>query len=365
VSPSILVVSDYHNINSVRPEAEVFIDLARAGHAVTVMTRPASPYAARFREHGVRVIEWLPREKWSRAEVGVLRGELVAGRYDVLFLFDNRSLYVGPRAAVGLPVKVVVYRGYVGNVYWYDPSCWLKVLHPRIDAYWCNSEAVRRSLAANLLWRKDRAVAINKGHDVEWYAVAPVSRASLGIPEDAFTVATTANFRPMKGTEYLIQATHHVPPAAGDLHLVLIGGGLTPEISRAVEASPLRPRIHLLGQRKDPLAVLAACDGFVLPSVKGESFTKALVEAMSVGLPAVITDLPGNEGVIVDGACGRVVPKRDPEALALALADLASDRARARAWGRAARERIRTRFDHARTVREVAAFLARLVGGAR
>lgn len=359
---SILAVSDYHNINSVRPEAEVFIDLQRAGHSVTVMTRAGSPYRARFEENGVRVVEWLPRKKWSWSEVQFLRRALRAGGHDVLFLFDNKSLYVGPWAAMGLPVKVVVYRGYVGNVYWYDPTCWLKVLHPRVDAYWCNSEAVRGAVAENLLWRPERAVAINKGHEVAWYDVPPVTRTSLGIPEDAFAVATTANFRPMKGIEYLLQATHHVPASAGALHLVLIGGGLGPEVQRAVEESPMRERIHLLGQRQDPLAVLGACDGFVLPSVKGESFTKALVEAMSLGLPAVITDLPGNDGVVEDGRCGRVVPARNPVALAEGLADLASDRERARAWGRAARERIQTRFSHGRTVEEMESFLARLTG---
>lgn len=359
---SILAISDYHNVHSTRPEAEVFIGLRRAGYGVTVMTRPGSPYAARFREHGVRVIEWLPRRKWSWAEMQRIRRELVEGRHDVLFLFENRSLYLGPWAAMGLPVKVVTYRGYDGNVHWYDPSCWLKVLHPRVDAYWCNAEAVRRSVAANLLWRRDRAVHIAKGHDVGWYGVAAADRASLGVPASAFAVATMANFRPMKGVRYLLEAMEHLPPSAGDLHLVVIGPHLGPELTRVAEESPARERIHLVGQKREPLPVLAACDGFVLPSIKGEGFSKALAEAMCLGLPAVVTRIAGNEGVIEDGAAGRVVAPRDPRALAEALADLASDRARARAWGQAARARIAAAFSHARTVEEMEGFLERLLG---
>jgi glycosyltransferase involved in cell wall biosynthesis len=364
VGPSILVVSDYHNVHSTRPEAEVFIGLIRRGFRVTVMTRPGSPYAARFEAQGVRVIEWLPRSKWARGEVRRIREELVAGRHDVLFLFENRSLYLGPRAAMGLPVKVVTYRGYDGNVHWYDPSCWLKVLHPRVDAYWCNAEAVRRSLRRNLLWGRDRAVTILKGHDVAWYDAAAADRASLGVPASAFAVATLANFRPMKGTRHLLEAMRHLPATAQDLHLVLVGPQLGPKLTRVAEESPARERIHLLGERRDPLPVIAACDAFALPSVKGEGFSKALAEAMSLGRPAVVTRIAGNEGIVVDGQSGRVVPPRDPAALAAALADLASDRARARAWGRAARERIATRFGHARTVEEMAAFLERLTGAA-
>lgn len=361
---SLLVISEHFNIHSNRPEAEVFVALQRAGHRVTMMLKPGSPWVPRFAEAGMRVIEWLPRRKWSWSEMQVIRRELLVGRHDVLFLFENHSLYAGPWAALGLPVKVVVYRGTVGNAYWYDPSCWLKVLHPRVDAYWANSEAVRRALARNLLVRPERAVAIYKGHDLGWYQEPPVSRASLGLPESAFAVATTANFRPVKGIEYLLGALHHLPPEAKDLHLVFIGGGLGPELTRAVAESPLRDRIHLLGPRRDPLAVLGACDGFVLASVKSESFTKALVEAMCLGLPAVMTDLPGNAGLVVDGVCGRVVPVRDPVALGRALGDLVSDRARARAWGDAARERIRSCFSHERTVAEMEAFLLRLTGKA-
>jgi glycosyltransferase involved in cell wall biosynthesis len=87
------------------------------------------------------------------------------------------------------------------------------------------------------------------------------------------------------------------------------------------------------------------------------------MESMSVGIPAVVTDVPGNRGIVVDGVCGRVVPRGDAEALGRALADLASDRARARAWGQAAREQIRTRWSHDLAVQKTLALVEEL--GAR
>jgi glycosyltransferase involved in cell wall biosynthesis len=117
----------------------------------------------------------------------------------------------------------------------------------------------------------------------------------------------------------------------------------------------------VVGPRPDALEITAACDGFVLSS-HNESFCKSLVEAMCLGVPTVSTDIPGHHGVVEDGVTGRVVPVRDPEALGLALADLASDRDRARAWGVSGRERIRTRWSHQRSVEGMLGLVGRLAG---
>jgi glycosyltransferase involved in cell wall biosynthesis len=362
MAPSILVLSKYEKAVSTRPEAEAFMGLARAGVAVTIMTRPGSPHAERFREAGIRVLDGLPDRRRSASAIRRIRTELRAGGYQVVFACDGTSVYSAVWAAMGLPVKLVVYRGYVGNVHWYDPTAYLKMLHPRIDAYWCNSEAVRDDLRRNLLAGKDRPVAIDKCHDVRWYdGVAPADRASLGLPPGAFAVLLAAAFRPMKGVPVILEATRHLPPERSDVHLVFAGPGMDdPETRRLVAESPMRERIHVLGPRKDVLPLMAACDAFALPSIKGESFTKALVEAMCMGMPSVVTDLPGNVGMVVDGVCGRVVPTGDPRAFAAGLADLASDRERARRWGTAARERMDRCFPPQRTVDGLRALVERL-----
>jgi L-malate glycosyltransferase len=362
--PSVLVLSEYQHVVTCRPEAEVFVDLHRAGVPVTIMTRPGSPYLPRFREQGLRVIPWHPDHKLDRGEIRRVRQELVQGGHRVAFLFNNKAVGTAVWAARGLPVKLVAYRGFDGNLSRWDPTNYLKLLHPRIDAYWCNAESVRETIRRNLFVRKDRAVAISKGHDPGWYdGTAPADLRALGVPAGAFAVACVGEVRPSKAVPDLLEATRSLP-ASPDLHLVLAGPGTdAPSFRALVEASPLRERIHCLGYRKDALQLMAACDGYVLPSRWGESLTRSLIEAMCVGVPPVITDLPGNRGVVIDGECGRVVPPRDPRALAAALADLCSDRARARAWGRAAREHIGRSWSHARTVELVRALIERLAGG--
>jgi glycosyltransferase involved in cell wall biosynthesis len=357
----VLVVSNFGHFLSARPEAEIFLGLHRSGVAVDVMTGGGTEYARRFRDAGMRVVDFLPPAGIRPTAVRRIREELVRGGHRVLFLLNNDAIRNGVWAAIGLPVKVVAYRGVVGNVHAWDPTSWLKILHPRIDRVVCNAEAVAADVRASLLFRRDRVVTIHKGHDVAWYeGVRPVDRAGIGLPGDAFAVVAIANVRRMKGLRYLLEATYLV---RSPIHLVLIGRGMDrPAFRRLVEGSPMRGRIHLLGFRDDPLPVTAACDALVLPSVAGEGHPKAVIEAMCLGRPPVITDIPGPRGLVVDGESGRVVPPRDPAALAAAIDDLAADRDRARRMGEAARERIRTSFRHEETVRAFRALVEELAG---
>jgi glycosyltransferase involved in cell wall biosynthesis len=359
--PRVLVLGLYDHVLSARPEAEIFLALHRSGIPVDVMTRDGSEYARRFRQAGMTVVDWLPPEGVRLSAIRRIRAELVRGGHRVLFLMNNRAIKNGVWAAIGLPVKVVAYRGVVGNVSALDPTGYLKVLHPRVDRVLCNSDGVRDSVRAGLPGRREKAITILKNHDLAWYGgVRPLDRASLGVPPDAFAVAGLANIRPMKGLRYLLEATRLLPTPS-PIHLVLMGQGLEhPRWRPLLESSPIRRQIHLLGYRADPLPVVAACDALVLPSISGEGMPKAVIEAMALGVPPIMTDLPGPRGLVVDGESGRVVPPRDAAALAAALDDLASDRARARRLGAAARARIGTRFRHEDTARAVRALVDEL-----
>lgn len=359
---SVLVLSAYQQVVPSRPEAELFVKLARAGARVTVMCVPDSAYAPRLEAEGLRVIRWHPDRKLDPAGIRRIRQELRTGGHQVMFLCNNNAIGAGAWAAVGLPVKVVAYRAFDGNLQWYDPTNWLKLLHPRIDAYWCNTALVARHIEENLLFRKGRTHVVTKGHDPAWYAGTPrADLRALGVPEGAFAVSFVGNVRPVKGIHDLLRATRHVPRDR-DLHLVVVGRGMEDRAVQALIAgSPMRDRIHVLGFRPDALAITAACDGFVLPS-HNESIAKSLVEALSVGVPAIMTDIPGNGGLVIDRVTGRVVPPRDPVALGEALADLASDRARARAWGEAGRAHVARVLSHDAAAAKMIALVERLAG---
>jgi glycosyltransferase involved in cell wall biosynthesis len=110
-----------------------------------------------------------------------------------------------------------------------------------------------------------------------------------------------------------------------------------------LEQHGVRERFLLLGARGDMPRVLAALDLATLSSAYGEAFPLSIGEAMACGIPSVVTDL-GDCAHLV-GETGRVVPPRNPEALARAWEDILSLEPDARArLGLAARERIATHF---------------------
>ena len=104
------------------------------------------------------------------------------------------------------------------------------------------------------------------------------------------------------------------------------------------------------GHLADMPAAFAAADAIVLPSYR-EGTSRVLLEAAASGLPAIASDVPGCNDVVVDGGTGLIVPPRDAAALADAIAKLAADRPLADALGQAARRHAERRFGQARVIR--------------
>jgi len=344
------ITSHADSTNSIRPEAETLIGLARLGLDCEIMTQGDSVYRRPMEEAGIRVIDYVPRRKFGFSDTRFIRRHLTEGGHDILHLFNNKAIANGVRAARGLPVRVITYRGQTGNVHRYDPICWLTHLHPRIDRVICVAEAVRKDLAQRRL-KPDDCVTVYKGHDLAWYTDSPADLQRLfGIPAGAFVAGTVANYRPRKGIEDLVRA-HRLLPEDTEIHLLLIGAGMeNPRLDRLIADSPQRDRIHRAGFRSDACALVAACDCAVLPSVKREGLPKTVIEAMAYGVCPVVTDTGGSAELVVDGECGLVVPPGEPEALAGALGQLYQDPGKTRCMGARARERIDNHFNIRHTV---------------
>jgi len=358
----ILVISNYRTTITVRPEAEIFIGLQKKGHSVTIMTYGDSAYCENFREAGIRLIDFHPQKKFDKEEIAFIHKEILEGAYDVMHLFNGVSMVNGIQAAKGTPVKVVLYRGFEGHIHWYDPSCYYKFLHPRVDAVLCNSEGVKEHIERASVFVKPKLVTVNKGHRLEWYEeVESMPHAELGLDPDAFYAVCAANNRRMKGMPYLLKAFAHIPEEA-NIHLLILGKDMNNEENLKIINSLPRPdRIHIMGWRGDSLRIVKMAQTFLLSSLYGESITKSVLEGMSLGTAAIITDIPGNREMIEDGVSGYVVPKKNPKAMAKALLKMYADPETPAKMGAAAKERIRTRFSSERSIEGYEAFYQNLV----
>lgn len=361
----VLVISSYDDVfNAVRPEGEIFLGLHCTGEVeVEVMTQGHTEYARRFREAGIQVIDFHPKKKFDKAAVRFIRETLVNGKHQILHLFNNPAIINGIRAAWNLPVKVVTYRGYTGNINWWDPTNYLTHLNPRIDKITCLADSVKEVLDKNLIFRKPGiAITVNKGHHADWYAdVKTADLSEFNFPANAFKISCVANARRMKGINYLLEAITLLPTDA-PIYLLLIGKGLdTPQHLKIIEKSPNKEKIIFAGFRKNALEMVKACDSTISASIFGEATPKAVLEALFLGKPAIYTSIPGTNGMGIDGETALIVPPRNARALADAILDFYKHPEKRERLGNAGFQHISTHFTTERSVREMLAVYKSLV----
>jgi glycosyltransferase involved in cell wall biosynthesis len=331
-----------------RPTRALFVGLRQAGVELTVVC-PTNASEAReeMRAAGIEICDLTFTKRIDRAASAELRRILIDGEFDILHAFGNKGLQNGLLATRGLPVKIVTYRGIVGNLSFFSPVSWMRHLNPRIDRIICVADAVRDFLLsmrpAFLRLAPEKVVRIYKGHDLAWYDAQPADLTTVGVPADAFVVATVANYRPRKGIEVLVEAIAALPKD-WQVHLLLVGNMQSERLDAAIERSGCADRIHRLGHRSDAPSLSAACDVFVLPSIKREGLARSLIEAMAYRRPCIATDCGGSPELVIDGESGLIVPPGDAAALTDAMCKLYQDASLRQRLGAAARERIGRHF---------------------
>lgn len=167
-------------------------------------------------------------------------------------------------------------------------------------------------------------------------------RIELDLSEKYFLIGLICRYHPMKDHANFLQATALLLKDYPEVRFVLVGTGVNQEnqnLHQLIRNLGIVNQIYLLGERSDIPRLTAALDISTSASAYGEAFPLVLAEAMSCGVPCVVTDV-GDSAWIV-GNTGRVVPPRDPEALANAWKELIALGVEGReTLGRAARERI-------------------------
>lgn len=188
-----------------------------------------------------------------------------------------------------------------------------------------------------------------------------------GSDGEFLTLLCAANLIPVKGHTYLIQAIAHLVNEGKKVRLLLAGDG---ELRWALEAQATHLGLggwvvflgHVPHEKLLELYGQGRVDVFVLPSVDlggglTEGIPVSLMEAMSFGIPVIATETGGIPELLGDGA-GLLVPPKDPEALAEAIARLATDPDLRRTLGERGRKRVEEGFSVEAVARRLAEWFA-------
>jgi glycosyltransferase involved in cell wall biosynthesis len=188
-------------------------------------------------------------------------------------------------------------------------------------------------------------------------------RRELGLPDSAVLIGLVARMHPMKDHATFLRAAAIIRARRPDVHFVVAGRGtLESEALRTLIANiGLGQSLHVLGEQRDVARLLAALDIAVSSSDSGEGFPNVVLEAMACGTPCVVTDTGDSALVVAD--TGRVVPPKNPEALAKATLQLLSLDPNARQQlGQTARARVLREFSLSVASRRYQDLYTELVG---
>jgi glycosyltransferase involved in cell wall biosynthesis len=278
------------------------------------------------------------------AWIGRLRALVRDEGIDVIHV---HSPYPAIGARLGLPRRIpLVYTEH--NVWqrYHRATYWGNVLtYPRNDHVFAVSDEVRRSVRypRGLRFRRMPEVeTLHHGAEPAILEDAPSPagvREELGIPPAAPLVGTVANLKHHKGLQHLLRAVNEVRKAVPDVRFVIVGQGPAEGGVRALASElGLDGTVTFTGFREDALRIAAAFDLFVLSSLY-EGLSIALVEAMALSRPVVVTRVGGLPEVVEDGRQGILVEPADPQALAAGIVTLLGDPDRREEMGRAGRRR--------------------------
>ena len=213
----------------------------------------------------------------------------------------------------------------------------------------CNADAIKRYLVEVEGLHPDKITVIYNGlrserlHRPSADAIA-AARDRIGAPPGATVVVSVANFSENKRHDVLLSAFSEARATNGRLFLVMIGRGpLEDHIRRLIQGHGVGDACRIITDCSNPAAYLCAAHMKAFTS-DAEGCSNALLEAMAMGLPAVVTDGGGNRELIVGGRGGDVCPIGDHHAIAASVLRLAADPETARRMGQYNHSRVHELF---------------------
>ena len=146
-------------------------------------------------------------------------------------------------------------------------------------------------------------------------------RNELGFSDEDFIFLMVARLVRQKGVADALNAAKSVLKLAPELKFVFVGpsGNDEPDGVSPSDFKGYGDQIRYVGRRSDVDRFLIASDVFMLPTRYREGVPRALLEALSSGLPSIVSDMPGCVEPVLDSEAGWVVPAGDVNELSFAM----------------------------------------------
>jgi glycosyltransferase involved in cell wall biosynthesis len=198
----------------------------------------------------------------------------------------------------------------------------------RTDVFTCDCEAVRQR-AIELGAPSDRTFVFPWGVDLTHFQPAEDSslRDTLGWTGDEIVLISTRSWEPLYGIRELAAAFVEVAQKVDQIRLLMLGGGsLEEELITKFRDGEIADKVVMPGQiRYEELPRYYRAADLYLSASHSDGSSISLLEAMACGLPALVSDIPGNREWVTPGENGWWFPVGDLKGLAWALRQAVDD----------------------------------------
>lgn len=181
-----------------------------------------------------------------------------------------------------------------------------------------------------------------------------------GLTDDNLVIVSVANLSPRKGQLYAVETMAAIVKKERSAHLLLVGdlnrsGGsdYVDEVRARIRELNLNAHVTMLGFRRDVQCLLQGADIF-MHTATADPHPRAVIEAMSVGLPVVALAVDGVAETVASGETGYLVPADDVQQMADATLKLVTNKLLRDQMGRSGYLRARSHFSSDATAEQVA-----------
>lgn len=352
-----------HHINS-----QIQATLA-AGHEVYLVSSPSSGFRDGIQNdfqlddvhfHAIEISRKMSLCADCRALLDLYR-YLLQGRFDVVHSVTSKAGFLCAIAAMAARVPIRLHTfigqpwaGLSGPTRWISKACDWLVARLNTQCY-VDSESQRAFLIAEGVAASGHVKTLGAGSiagvDLLRFEAGRFEKrlikAELAMPDDAQVIVFIGRINRDKGIVELVTAFNLLLQKGFNNLFLLVVGPFEADSHSLPEATKKslegHPHIRMHGYSNAPEKYLAAADVLCLPSYR-EGFGSAVIEAAAMGVPTVATRVVGLVDSVVEDRTGLLVPPKDADALADALARLLGDPQLRRELGVAAQARARALF---------------------
>jgi glycosyltransferase involved in cell wall biosynthesis len=230
----------------------------------------------------------------------------------------------------------------------------LRLLYQRLDCVVVSSEMMMKDLTVSV-GPQARVEVIPNGVDLKRFRPAdnPVERralrSALGLDDNHQMITMIGSVHPRKGSDLLMEAWVDLAKRFPDAHMFLVGlrkdlgypdlSDFRRKIDGLLAASGAAGRVHFTGHIDNVPDYLRASDVFVFPS-KREGMPNAVIEAMTCGLPVVLTSFEGLSEEFGKPGLEYLMADRQAESIAASVAEVLNNKKLAAKLGQSARSCI-------------------------